>query len=80
MKLKIDYSTWRFKIFFRLYLGSPKHVWHSSIGVQLNLSKALLWNGAITPMSIIYQHGELWRKVSMKEESVERKKKDLNMS
>ena len=39
----------------------PKHVWHSSIGVQLNLSKALLWNAAaITPSLFIYQHSELW--------------------
>ena len=44
----------------------PKHVWHSSIGVRLNLSKAHLWNGAITPMLIIYQHGELWLKLTMK--------------
>ena len=46
--------------------AQAKHVWHSSIGVRLNLSKAHLWNGAITPMLIIYQHGELWLKLTMK--------------
>ena len=44
----------------KFLLCGSKHVWHSSIGLQLNLSKVLLWNGAITPMLIIYQHGELW--------------------
>ena len=50
----------------RIASVQPKHVWHSSIGVRLNLSKAHLWNGAITPMLIIYQHGELWLKLTMK--------------